>query len=131
MVYSYVTEAELENNKIVLTVQVDDFQDGGAVEISGQVTQYRETQHDVVIATFYEIQNLPDPDSSGHRHLPVTVDPGDAKFDTGQEVTVVARVARVWVTVLSKDPDSSDSGYEGWKAEAAAPAAPPDGGSHS
>ena len=26
MVYSYVTEAELENDKIVLTVQVDDFQ---------------------------------------------------------------------------------------------------------
>ena len=61
----------------------------------------------------------------------MTVDPGDAKFDTAQEVTVVARVARVWVTVLSKDPHSSDSEYEGWKAEAAAPAAPPDGGSHS
>ena len=111
MVYSYVTKAELENNNIVLTVQVDDFTAGEAVEISGQATQ-----NDAALATFYAIQKVPGPDSSEHSYLTVTADPGDTKFEADQPVTVVARVAKVWVTVLIKDPDNLDAEKSAWTA---------------
>ena len=52
MVNTYVTKAQLENNKIVLTVQVDGFQPGDAVEISGQATQ-----NNAAFATFDEIKD--------------------------------------------------------------------------
>ena len=49
-----VTKAQLENNKIVLTVQVDGFEPGDAVEISGQATQ-----NNAAFATFDEIKDIP------------------------------------------------------------------------
>ena len=54
MVNTYVTKAQLENNKIVLTVQVDGFEPGDAVEISGQATQ-----NNAAFATFDEIKDIP------------------------------------------------------------------------
>ena len=115
MVDSYVTRAEFDNKNIILTVQVDDFTVGEAVEISGQATQ-----NDAALATFYGIQKVPGPDSSKHSYLKVTADPGDTKFEADQDVTVVARVAKVWVTVLSKDPGNPDAGKIAWTASKAA-----------
>jgi phage tail sheath gpL-like len=115
VVYSYVTRAELENNNITLTVQVDDFAAGEAVEVSGQATQ-----SDAALATFYAIQKVPGRDSSGHSYLKVTADPGDTKFEADQDVTVVARVAKVWVTVLSKDPGNPGAEKIAWTASKAA-----------
>jgi hypothetical protein len=111
MVDSYVTKAELDNKNIILTVQVDDFTVGEAVEISGQATQ-----NDAALATFYAIQKVPAPDSSKHKSLKVTADLGDTKFEADQHVTVVARVAKVWVTVLRKDPGNPDAGKIAWIA---------------
>lgn len=127
MVDSYVTKAKLQNNKTVLTVQLDDFKADGPVEISGEVTQNQAAQDNAAIATFYEIQNLPHPDAGGHRYLTVTADPGDTKFDAGQALIVVARVARVWVTVLG--PDKPDPEYMAWTEKAAASPKPANGGS--
>ena len=115
MVETYVTKAELENNKIVLTVQVDDFTVGEAVEISGQATQ-----NHAALATFYAIQKVPAPDTSKHSYLTVTADPGGTKFEADQDVTVVAKVAKVWVTVLTKDPDNPDAGKMAWTTSKAA-----------
>ena len=53
MVDTYVTKAQLENNKIALTVQADDFKPGEAVEISGQATQ-----NNAALATFDEIKTI-------------------------------------------------------------------------
>ena len=47
----------------------------------------------------------------------MTADPVVAeKFEAEKDLTVVVRVAKVWVTVLSKDPDNPDA----WKASKAA-----------
>ena len=120
MVDSYVTKAQLENNKIVLTVQVGDFKPGEAVEISGQATQ-----NNAAFAPFYEIKDTPGTNTgagstaypNGNSSLTVTADPVDAeKFKAGEDITVVVRVAKVWVTVLSKDRDNLDPTNIAWTA---------------
>lgn len=124
MVNTYVTKAQLENNKIVLTVQVDGFEPGDALEISGQATQ-----NNAAFATFDEIKDIPGTKAgakagtgspaypNGKSSLPVTADPVVAeKFEAEKDLTIVVRVAKVWVTVLSKDPDNPDA----WKASKAA-----------
>jgi len=139
---TYVTQAEVKDGKIELTVQVDDFKPGEAVEISGQVTQ-----DNGAFATFYDIQNTPNPKAvgtnpgtapatdpgtapaanpgnvgnnwsgnwSGNSSLSVTAHPVDLKkFDDTQPITVVARVSRVWSTVLSPPDPTKPAAI--WKA---------------
>jgi hypothetical protein len=125
-VKSYVPKAELKDDKILLTVQVGDFQPGEAVEISGQATQ-----NNGALATFYDIQNAPAINNSGDTaaqpysasSLTVEAHPVDATlfeagFEAGEPVTVVARVAKVWVTVLSKD--DTDEKIKAWTESTAA-----------
>ena len=127
MVDSYVSRAELESNKIVLTVHVSDFQPGEAVEISGQATQ-----DNAAFAPFYEIKNIPGTNTGAAAHpngnslLTVTAAPVDAeKFEAGKDITVVARVAKVWVTVLREDTDKPPPATAAWTASEAAMEADP------
>jgi hypothetical protein len=123
-VNSYVTRAELKNNKVVLTVQVAGYKPGEAVEISGHATQ-----DNGAFATFYDIQNVPGTNTSGHSYLIVTANPVDiAKFEKGQaagkDIIVVARVAKVWATMLKKvrvNPEDPNPGDMAWEAYEAVP----------
>ena len=103
---------------------MDGFEPGDALEISGQATQ-----NNAAFATFDEIKDIPGTKAgakagtgspaypNGKSSLPVTADPVVAeKFEAEKDLTVVVRVAKVWVTVLSKDPDNPDA----WKASKAA-----------
>jgi hypothetical protein len=117
----YVTKAELKDGKLLLDVRVDDYGKDVNVAISGEVSQDNEA-----FATFHQILSTNDakPDATGYPCLTVTATPVDAdKFDKGfyggMPVSVVARVARVWLTVLSTD--TSDPGVKAWVAG-------PDGG---
>jgi hypothetical protein len=129
-VKSYVPKAELKDGKILLTVQVADFTPGEAVEISGQATQ-----NNGALATFYDIQNAPSANNSGDwgadpaaqpdsassvtvEAYPVDAALFEAGFEAGEPVTVVARVAKVWVTVLSKD--DTDEKIKAWTESTAA-----------
>jgi hypothetical protein len=107
---SYVTSAKITGGKIRLTVRVDDFkpEDDTAeyVEISGQATQTAGA-----FANFYDIQQVPatpngpadpgDPPGTRHYEIYVTGAPIPHQF-TDKDVTVVMRVAKVWLTVLGK-----------------------------
>jgi hypothetical protein len=107
---SYVTSAKITGGKIQLTVRVDDFkpEDNTAeyVEISGQATQTGGA-----FANFYDIKQVPpepnvaaDPKVSGdtsHYEVCVTGAPIPHQFKD-EPVTVVMRVAKVWLTVLGK-----------------------------
>jgi hypothetical protein len=94
---SWVTKAQMTpGGKIQLTVQLDDFDPGGTVELSGQATQT-----DGAFANFYEIVKVPDKDAAGHSYVSVATSPlPPHKFRKDQDVTVFLRAAKVWVTVL-------------------------------
>ena len=112
----YVTRAELKDGKIVLDVRVDDYGNDEDIEISGEATQDNEA-----FATFRDIQNTRDARTDdGYPYLTVTAEPVEADkfgkgYDDGLAVTVVARISRVWVTVLDKD--GSDPRSKTWRAE--------------
>ena|SRR5215471_18919241 len=111
---SYVTSAKITGGKIQLTVRVDDFkpEDNTAeyVEISGQATQTAGA-----FANFYDIQQVPPkpnapadaddpPGTVGavHYEIDVTGAPIPHRFTVDEDVTIVMRVAKVWLTVLGK-----------------------------
>jgi hypothetical protein len=105
---SLVTKAQIDGNKnIVLSVNVDAFQSGEYVEISGCATQNGyETKSSAGFATFSQIQEIKPPKKGGPAVLKVKAKPTNA-FQEGLDVTVTVRVSKVWVTVLS-----AKSGYE-------------------
>jgi len=115
---SYVTQAELRQDKVVLTVRVDDFKAGAAVELSGQATMTNGA-----FATFYDVQNVPAPDDQGHLSLTVAATPVDmARFEkgnaAGDDITVVTRVSMVWATVLGRhheNPDNPNPNSLAWR----------------
>jgi hypothetical protein len=113
---SYVTSATITDGKIQLSVRVDDFkpdEDATAyIEISGQATQTGGA-----FANFYDIQQVPakpnvlatDPsvtDGKDHYYVYVTGAPIPHPFWSREDVTVVMRVARVWLTVLGAKPEA-------------------------
>ena len=101
----YVTSATITGGKIVLTVRLDEFKPNEYVEISGQATQINGA-----FAYFYDIQQVPAkpnvladpnvPNDTGHYDVAVTGAPSPHQFKGEQDVSVVARVARVWLTVM-------------------------------
>jgi hypothetical protein len=103
---SWVTSATFttdnaEQLQISLTVQVDDFLSGQTVEISGHATQ-----ENGAFANYYDIQKVPDPvtgaDGKSHKNVTVTTHPlPPNNFMQGQPITIVLRVSKVWVTVLT------------------------------
>jgi hypothetical protein len=114
---SFVTSAELTTDatgtQIALTVQVDNFESGKTVEISGHATQ-----GDGAFANYYVLKQVPDadPNNGGHKIVTVTTRPiPPSQFGQNQEVTVVLRVSMVWATVLqTQAAPSSTSGHTTW-----------------
>lgn len=114
---SFVTSAELTTDatgtQIALTVQVDNFESGKTVEISGHATQA-----DGAFANYYDLRQVPaaDPGNGGHKVVTVTTRPiPPSQFGQDQEVTVVLRVSMVWATVLQTQATSATtSGNTMW-----------------
>ena len=98
--HSLVTGAKIDGKNIVLTVNVDSFAPGEYVEISGCATQAYETQGEGGFATFSEIQEIKNTKSDKPAELKVKAKL-TKDFQQDQDVTVVVRVAKVWITVLS------------------------------
>jgi hypothetical protein len=111
----YVTSATITGGKIVLSVRLDEFKPNEYVEISGQATQINGA-----FAYFYDIQQVPAepnvladpsvPNDTDHYDVDVTGAPSPHQFRGDQDVSVVARVARVWLTVLGGQPSQTGSG---------------------
>ncbi len=111
----YVTSATITGGKIVLSVRLDKFTPNEYVEISGQATQINGA-----FANFYDIQQVPaepnvpaDPSVPGdtdHYDVDVTGAPSPHQFRGEQDVSVVARVATVWLTVLEGQPPATGPG---------------------
>ena len=93
MSHGFVTSATLQNGKITFSVGVYEFKAGEPVEISGYATQTGGA-----FVNIYQIVQVPvmaDP------AVDVTVDPQSGQqFSQDDEITVVIRAAKVWVTVL-------------------------------
>lgn len=136
---TYVTEVKLEENELVLTVALEGFTPGEAVEVTGEVTK-----DNGGFATFYDIQNAvaadgipagastggaaawgPGPgNGSALEPLTVKASPVDvAKFQTDGAITTVVRVAKVWATMLS---ETKGAKVRTWKAKDAAMIVVPD-----
>ena len=96
---SYVTNVTIKGGKIALSVLVDDFSPNDFIEISGYATQ-----SGGAFANFYDIKPVPaTPDSDGHMYVEVTAVPLPPNaFRKDQDVTVVLRAAKVWLTVLAE-----------------------------
>jgi hypothetical protein len=124
MGHTQVTEIDLENNgKVRLTVAVFGFQPGTIVEISGHATQ-----DNGVIATFYDVQKLPDPPPGSPDSgsiLTMTAEPS-AEFVAGEVITVAgqARAVKIWGTILDCDPELLPGIKAVWKARPEPPVAP-------
>ena len=87
------------DDTISLKIDVYGFETGDPVEISGQATQANGA-----IATFYSIQAMPRHDDGESAAIWVTSIPAvpPKKFDTEFPITVVARAAEAWVTMLNE-----------------------------
>jgi hypothetical protein len=109
----FVTSATIKNDMIELSIDVTDYSAGTYVEISGSATQTSGA-----FANFYDIQETPtepnDPkDPEKKRYVFVSAHPLPPNtFRADEDVTVVIRVGRAWLTVLGKGlpGDTSTSG---------------------
>jgi hypothetical protein len=99
---SWVTAIELnDDNTLTLHVRVDGFEANIPVEISGYVTQ-----SNGAIATFYDIQSMPDTAGAAADMNVKNVDAAEgADFSPVLPFTVIARAADVWITVLKRDDE--------------------------
>jgi len=115
MSFSEVQEIELrDDGTFAFTVEIFGFVPGMNVEISGSATQANGA-----IATFYDIQSLPDAEPDGGSFVTVTASPS-TDFVPGEVITVVVRAAKIWHTELFPDPDDQRPGVKAaWKAQVA------------
>jgi hypothetical protein len=101
MPYSAVPKITLnEDDTITLEVNVKGFNVGTPVEISGQATQTNGA-----VAAFYSVQEMTANSGQGTVLTvgPIPAAPGPA-FAAGFPITVVARAAEAWITILEADP---------------------------
>ena len=111
MPHSEVPGIELnQDDTINLYVNVDGFDVGTPIEISGQATQANGA-----VASFYDVQEMP-PNSGQGAVLTVKSVPAvpPNKFVEGFPITVVARAAEVWITTL--EPKTELAASAGVKA---------------
>jgi hypothetical protein len=115
-----VPQIELrDDGSIAVTVELQGFEAGTRVEISGQAIQPNGG-----LATFYDIQDLTAANPDGSYTLTVTATPLQ-KFSADQNViTTLSRAARIWETTLPRDPQPGEGIEALWKAEPWAPATP-------
>lgn len=89
-----------QDNTISLDVSVDGFEPDTPIEISGQATQTNGA-----VATFYDVQTVPSPNSD--KQMIVTVKSVSVAsknaFVATDPISVVARAAEVWLTTLDQD----------------------------
>jgi len=108
MPYSWVTAIapNQDGSKVTVSVKVDGFEPGTAVEISGYATQANGT-----IATFRDVQEMPANGGQGAlmvvAGVPVLPSGG---FSAGVPIVVVARAADVWVTTMVQGASASTQG---------------------
>lgn len=98
MTHPYVTKVTLKDGQIVLTVEFDAFMADQSFEISGYATQ-----NGGAFANFYDVQ-VPKEAEDGTVVAYVKAAPLQ-EFKNNENVTVVLRAARVWVTVLTQPKD--------------------------
>ena len=104
----YVTSATIKNDRIEISVEVNPSDSGTYVEVSGSATQTGGA-----FANFYDIQLVPtapnDPNSTDC-YVFVSAHPiPPNKFREDQDVTVVIRVGKVWLTVLGNGPLAAEA----------------------
>jgi len=100
MGYGKVSNITLNaNNTMTLDVEVDDFELGTLIEISGNATQANGA-----IATFHSVQPMPASSGDGATVVVNTPVPPNT-FVAGLAITVVARAAEVWITTLEAEMD--------------------------
>jgi hypothetical protein len=103
--HGFVTKVTFQNDTITFSVGVYGFDAGEPVEISGYATQANGA-----FANIYKIEQVPKMPDPGPATGPpadpsvdVTVEPqSGVPFIMGEEVTVIIRAAKVWVTVLGQ-----------------------------
>lgn len=98
MAHPYVTKVTLKDGQIVLTVEFDANMADQSFEISGYATQ-----NGGAFANFYDVQ-VPKEAEDGTVVAYVKAAPLQ-EFKNNENVTVVLRAARVWVTVLTQPKD--------------------------
>ena len=101
MGYGKVSKVQITDDIITLSVELEDFDAGMLVEISGTATQ-----DNGAVATFYDVKEMP-ATSGGVATVPVESAVEPDTFDAGSAVTAVARAAAVWINTL--DPDTSQA----------------------
>ena len=120
--HTAVLEIDLKDTgSVSLTVEVIGFEPGTLVEISGHATQ-----DNGVIATFYDVQELPSPGSPDSGSiLTMTAEPA-AEFVAGEVITVAgqARALKIWGTILDGDPKLRPGTKAVWRARPETPVAP-------
>jgi hypothetical protein len=108
----------MADDSIVVTVQFDGFNANEPVEISGYVVQA-----DGAYSDFYFETTVPSyPNlSGGTRQVPVTID-NITGLSYPDKMMVVAKVAKVWPTVLEGGFTPETAGAKAmWKAQPAPP----------
>jgi hypothetical protein len=99
MPHPYVSSATIKNNVIEITIELDHHDSGSYVEVSGSATQTSGAY-----ANFYDFKEVPAGFSDTRGPNPtvnVSAHPlPPNKFRKDEDVTVVIRVAKVWLTVL-------------------------------
>jgi hypothetical protein len=114
MPHSQVPEIDLnDDGSVSLTVEVFGFEPGTIVEISGHATQ-----DNGAIATFYDVQQLPPPDSPDSGSILTMIAEPSAEFVAGDVITVAgqARAVKIWGTILDGDPKLPPGTKAVWKA---------------
>jgi hypothetical protein len=102
-----------QDNTISLDVSVDGFEPNTPIEISGQATQTNGA-----VATFYDVQTVPAPNSD--KQMIVTVKSVSVAsknaFVATDPISVVARAAEVWLTTLDQDGEFTAQDANGVQA---------------
>lgn len=115
---SQVPEIKLrDDGSIAVTVELEGFEAGARVEISGQAIQPNGG-----LATFYDIQDLPAANPDGSHTLTVTATPLQ-KFSADENMVMTfSRATTIWETTLPRDPQPGEGIKALWKAEPQTPA---------
>jgi len=102
MSHPYVISAEIKGNFIEIGVDASNYVAGDYIEISGHATQTGGA-----FANFYAITEVEDPSIS----VPVQAHPlPPNQFRASEDVSIVVRVGKVWLTVLGRPYDKTQEG---------------------
>ena len=114
MPHTQVSEIDLaDTGSVSLTVEVFGFAPETIVEISGHATQ-----DNGAIATFYDVQKLPTPNSPDTGSILTMTAELSGEFVAGDVITVAgqARAVKIWRTILDGDPELPPGIKAVWKA---------------